>query len=302
MSKNKGNKFFRSNYWQTSGYNQALFQAFRTQIINLALTRFKWINLPATCDARFLEWTLLFNGLATIAKPKDKNAWYSTQATIDGHINVYDNPISWDSFGNNGWRFNVTPQNGILIYDNLSRQPIMPLLDIYARDLVDIMRTKQLNRQHQKIPFILTGSQDQKLDMTNLYKQVDGGEPAIIATDALNTIEFKALNTGVAYLGEQLQNELNNVWHLIYTVLGIKNIPFKTERQIKEEVNIVSEPSEMQSLSPLIARREACDRLNARFEPFLTEPISVVWREDNLTDNYNYMANIPERECAGDNE
>lgn len=295
MSKKK-NKFFHHNYWQSNAYNQQLFIAFRTQIINLALTRFKWVNLPATCDARFIEWTLLFNGIATIAKPKNKNAWYSTQATINGHINVYDNPVSWKSFGNNGWMFDVTPQNGVLVYDNLARQPIMPILDIYARDLVDIMRTKQLNRQHQKMPFILTGSQDQKLDMTNLYKQIDGGEPAIIATDALNTIEFKALNTGVNYLGEQLQNELNNVWRLIYTVLGIENIPLKSERQVENEVNINAEPADKHALSPLMARREACKRLNNRFEPFLTEPISVVWREDVLSNNYNYVTSIEKQE------
>lgn len=286
-------------YWQSSAYNSLMYESFRAQIINLALSRFKWINLPPTCDARFLEWTLLVNGVATIAAQRDApTVFYSTQAAALGSWNVYDNPVRWESFGNNGWRFEVSPENGVLIYDNLARQPLLPILELYARELTDIMATKRLNRQHQKIPFILKGSQDQKLDMLNLYKQVDGGEPAVIATNGMDSIRFEALQTGVSYIGEELQAEFMNVWNMIYTALGIENQNFKKERQIEDEVVTATRPSEMMALSPLDARRMECDKLNARFEPFLSRPIYPIWNQDVLSDNYMFAHSLEEKEAG----
>lgn len=299
MSRNSRRNRKNGVYWQTAGYNAIMFQAFRTQIINMALSRFKWVNLPPTCDERFLEWTLLLNGMATIAHPKKrKGTFYSTQATQLGAFNVYDNPVEWQSFGNGGWRFNVTPANGVLVYDNLAREPLLPILECYARELVDVMATKRMNRQHQKIPFILTGSQDQKLDMLNLYKQVDGGEPAVIATNSLSSIGFNALQTGVEYIGDELQAEFLNIWNMIYTALGIDNQPFKAERQIEDEVISATMPSNMMALSPLEARRDACRKLNERFEPFLSNPLDVVWRKDNQSEDYDLATSISARAKA----
>lgn len=289
------------NYWQSANRNNWLYWNFFTQVQNLALSRFKWINLPATCDERFLELTLLTQGVATICTPKQGNRhgnWYSTQAVQSYPPNVYENPTKWQSFGLNGWRFDCDNSNGVLIFDNMTRLPLQPVLDMYIWELVDIAITKNINRKHQRIPFILSGSQDQKLDMINMYKQVDGGEPAIITNKDISTIKFEALQTGVNYLGEALQAEMLNVWQQIYTALGIANMPFKAERQIEDEVNSVIEPSEMQALSPLTARRYACEKLNERFEPFINEPINVVWRHDNISNNYNYMTDIHEREST----
>lgn len=290
--------FYGTNYWQSADYNQRLFRSFQTQILNLALSRFRWINLPATCDERYLEWTLLTQGVATIAHPnkgKRKGNLFSTQAVIQNFPNVYENPTKWDSFGVNGWRFPVTPSNGVLVWENLPRMPLLDLLDIYARELTDVMRTKQLNRQHQKIPFLITGPQEKYLDMCNLYKQVDGGEPAILANDSIATIGFNALKTDVPYLGNELQEEMLNIWQNIYTLLGISSMPFKAERQVRDEITTATEPSAMMALSPLTARRYACKKLNARFASYLEAPINVIWRKDNASDNYNLEHNMVEQ-------
>lgn len=54
-------------------------------------------------------------------------------------------------------------------------------------------------------------------------------------------------------------------------------------------------PTQLMALNPLEARREACDRLNRRFPELFPEPIDVVWRQDNTSQNYNYLHNIQER-------
>lgn len=283
-------------YWATGAYNTRLFQMFRQQIIMLAMTRFRWLNLPATCDERYLEWTLLTQGVATIAHPKSQPAaFYSTQVAYASPLNVYDNPTRWMSVGNNGWRFNASNRTGVLVWDNRYRVPIIDWVDIWARELCDIQRTMQMNRMHQKIPYILKGPQEKRLDMINLYKQIAGGEPAVLATNGIETIDMDVLKTDVPFIGADMYAALQNQWNTIYMGLGINNIPFKEERQIEDEVRSQTAPTQLMALNPLEARREACERLNRRFPDIFTEPLEVVWREDNESDNYNYVNNIEEQ-------
>ena len=284
------------NYWATADYNRRVFTMYRQQIFEIAMSRFKWVNLPDSCDARFLEWILLNQGVATIAFPrKQPGFFYSTQMTYNAPLNVYDNPTSWRSMGNNGWQFSVTPRNGVVVWDNEFRVPILDWIDIYARELTDLTRTGQLNRMHQKIPYILKGPQEKKLDMTNLYKQIAGGEPAILATNGIEAIDVSVLSTEVPWLGAEIYAAKENLWNEIFMALGVPNLPFKQERQIEDEVRSQTAPHSLAALNPLDARRAACDKLNTNFEQYLEHPVQVVWNEDLLSKNYNYFNNIPQR-------
>ena len=81
MSKNRKDRrqspYDIDNYWQSAGYNSELFIIYRQQIMKLAMNRYKWINLPITCNERYLEYTLLTQGIATIAFPKSKEEYFT---------------------------------------------------------------------------------------------------------------------------------------------------------------------------------------------------------------------------------
>ena len=280
-------------YWESADLNQSIYWYYIDIISRIAMSRFRWLNLPKTCDERFLEWCLCYEGVATIAFPKKmRGTFYSTQAVTNGPINVYDNPSSWRSFGNNGWNFNCDNTNGVLIYDNITRFPVMEGIQLYANELTHIRMTKRINRMHQQVPFILKGPQEKRQDMANLFKQVAGGEPAILATDGIEQIDYDALQTGVQYLGTELAEDEKNVWDRIYTMLGIENNPFKAERQTEDEIRAQKQPTGLILMSSLGERRKAADKLNDRFGKYLTEPIQVVLRQDNESENWNFMHNI----------
>lgn len=280
-------------YWESADLNQSIYWYYIDIISRIAMSRFRWLNLPKTCDERFLEWCLCYEGVATIAFPKKmRGTFYSTQAVTNGPINVYDNPSSWRSFGNNGWNFNCDNTNGVLIYDNITRFPVMEGIQLYANELTHIRMTKRINRMHQQVPFILKGPQEKRQDMANLFKQVAGGEPAVLATDGIEQIDYDALQTGVQYLGTELAEDEKNVWDRIYTMLGIENNPFKAERQTEDEIRAQKQPTGLILMSSLGERRKAADKLNDRFGQYLTEPIQVVLRQDNESENWNFMHNI----------
>ena len=280
-------------YWESADYNSRLVRYYENLIMCMAMSRFRWLNLPPTCNERYLEWTLCLQGVATIAFPKkQRGVFYSTQAVQQGPYNIYDNPTKWESFGNNGWRFDCDNTNGVLIYDNISRYPIMEGIRLYAEELARIRITRTINRMHQLVPFVLKGPQEKEQDMRNLYKQVAGGEPAVIATNGIDAIEVDAIKTDVPYIAHDLNEDEENTWKQIYTMLGLANVPFKAERQTEDEIAAQKGPTQLTLLSYLEERRRSVRKLNARFGNFLEKPIQVVLRADNESENFNFQHNI----------
>lgn len=280
--------FYGDNYWQSAEWNQRSFRAYRDWICALAINRYKWINLPETCDERFLEFTLMRQGVATIAYPKNMPMqFFSTQVNMDGRWNVYDTPSHWQSIGNNGWRFNASPQTGVLVYDNRLRMPYYNQVEFFARRLAAIDRVEDINMRQQATPYLITAPRESINDAKQMYKQIAGGEPAIIGKPTLSNIDIQALNTQVPYLGKELSEKKLALWDEIYNFLGISHVGQKSERLTSEEVAASNEPSNLMALDGLNSRRDACKKLNERFGT----DIHVVWRKDNESDMYNYTRN-----------
>lgn len=298
-TKCNGNK----TYWQNADLNRRLYNYYYDVILKMAVSRFRWLNLPKTCDERYLEYTLVTQGMASIAFPhKLEGKFLSLQCAPQGKPNMYDRPIKWEAIGQNGTRYFCSRKNGVTVFDNETHFPLAVGIDLYANELAHLRITKRMNRLHQQIPFILDGPQEKRQDMMNLFKQIAGGEPAILTTDSMQQIEYKALSTGVAFLGEELAIDEANVWSRIYTMLGIKNSPVKQERQTEDEIRAQENPTTLIASSSLIERRKAADELNLRFGHLLEsdKPIQVVWRQDNISENYNLTHNIKSIAKAGE--
>lgn len=278
-------------YWGGLDYNARLLSAYQDQIYQLALTRYEWLGLPATVDPLYLERVLLFKGCATIAQPKKgkvRGLWYAAKMVTDGELGIYDRPTKWIAYSRDKLRFKVNPSNGVVVYDNVNRTPLLNALDLCARELVDIRKTKQMNRFHQKVPYMLVVPPDMELSAVNMLNSIMSGEPATIVNKTVKEFEPYRLGIDVPFLGAELTAAEQNVWNQVYTLLGISNITFKSERMIEDEVRSMSEPASMMALSGLVERRRAADYLNDRFGL----DVRVVWRADNESDNYNTLTNI----------
>ena len=284
-------------YWQASELNQRYAQFFRSQLLQLALARFRWENLPATCDARYLETQLVFQGMATLAFPREHpNLCLSLKAVPHG-INMYGNAPYWMCQGENDTNFYADNKNGVMIYDNMLRTSTVGNFSLLAYDMADIMRTKQVNRMHIKTPVVLVGDERYRQQMNELFKQSAGHEAGVIATRGINNIDFEAKTTGVPFLGKELNEDLQNTWNLAFTFLGISNLPFKTERQTADEVRDYSEPTDLLALNPLSCRREACDKFNDRFVTRVwgretPKPLGCYWHEDFESRSFNAMRDL----------
>lgn len=282
--------YYRDNYFQTVSYNETLFRCMRDDILQVALSRFKWVNLPDTCDARYLEWVLIHEGCATIAHPMDNPGYIlSLRAVEQGPRNMYDNPRAWRAMGQTGETdFSCTWSNGVFMWENETRFPIIQKINIWARELADIIRSKQINRFHTRMPVIISGASEQQFDMQNILKNITNGEPAIITTNGIDNIDVKVWNTNVDFLGTDLTTEYENTWNVIYRELGIPSMPFKAERRVTAEVEAYENQNELAALSPLDTRRVAAKKYCDRFADNLPYgEFYPVWNKDVVSDNYN---------------
>lgn len=288
-------------YWQSASTNQRTYFYYVDMMMKMALSRFRWLNLPESCDERYLEFTLVTQGMASIAFPrKMQGTFLSLQCAPQGQPNMYDRPVRWLAIGQNGTKFSCDARNGVVVFDNETRYPLMSGIQLYANELTHLRITRRINRLHQQIPFILKGPQERKQDMVNLFKQVAGGEPAVLATDDIQQIEYEAMSTGVQFIGEELAVDEMNLWSRIYTMLGLTNTTMKQERMTEDEIRAQKAPSELALESCLIERRKAAKEMNERFGAYLEAPIEVVMRQDNESQNWNLAHNVKSMLEAGE--
>lgn len=296
MGKKRG-----STFWQSAWMNDQAFLFYRMWILTLAVNRFKWIGLPPTCDARYLEQTLALEGVATISTPKGASVWTSTSAVTNGTPSLYETPRSWRSFGPGGFGYEVDPSNGVLVYNTRLRSPFPTgMIDMYARRLADYDRACDINIQQQKRPWLITAPAEKVNDLVNVYKQAAGGEPAILGLKGLVTdVQVQAFGTQVPLIIGEIDDGKRRIWNDIYTFLGIENLTRKAERSIEAEVTVESVPTTIMALDQLQARRDACEQWNSAFSEKAGYEIGCVWNHDNISKLYQAMILEPVADIQG---
>lgn len=300
-NRNKAQGFFGDNYWQSDDFNRRAFAKNLHMIYSLAINRFRWVGLPDTCDERFLEWTLHSAGMATICHSESTpDIWQSLRAIVTGEYSIYGYPTKWTAsgFGRYAHAYDVTPDNGELVYYSNSQpqqgaKPFAPALDFefYARKLAAYERAEDLNLTHQKTPWVFIAPQSKKQEVLEVFKQVMGGEPAIIGDNSTRDLisNISAINTGVPLIVEDLARAKQNTLNEILMLLGVPHLAFeKGERMIEDEARANSAPTNIMLLDCLAARRKACRQLNERFGL----EIDVYFNEDWESYNFNYANNL----------
>ena len=293
-NRSKRGDFFTDRFWQTDNYNARTFQKNFDMLLSLALNRFRWVNLPETCDARYLEWVLHRIGIATMSYDVNQptRIYTTLQAMPYGTYNMYGLPTQWRAVGYDGLTdYECDNDNAVLCYYNNSRFAPWNTLEIYARKMTHYERTEDVNLTNQMQPYIYIAPQEKKMELVNLVKQIQGGEPAVLGdTGLLDLVQrVTAIDTKTPLITEELarcwQNELNRA--LLW--LGIPHLAFeKGERMIEDEARANTAPTNVMLLDCLKARRDFCEQVNAKFGL----DVHVYFNEDLESYNYNYTHNI----------
>lgn len=276
----------------TKMLNNYTFLDFYKRLRLLALSVYKWENLPESMNERFLEKCLYYQGIACFVHD-EKLGFLNLRCLPSEQLNVYEEALKYTAFSIN---YNKTfdRDNIVLVRNNYEQLPTDTTIQLFARRLFEAERTTDVNIKAQKTPVLIKCPEKQRLTLKNLYSQYDGNSPFIFGDKDLDVSEFTVLNTNAPFVADKLSEYKRNIWNEALTFLGINNVETeKNERLVTDEVNANNNMIQLAAETMLLTRKQAAEEFNKKYG----FNVSVSVRSfKELTDNFN------EKEVANNGE
>lgn len=246
-------------------------------LTELSVNRFKWVGLPDTVDARFLEMTLFYNALSIFYFDEEYERYMAVRGAAT-HPNIYDNPTQFNILGQGTFKSKqVNSDNAVPIWANYMRIPDHDIVFLYATKLAEIDRTIEINLQSMRFSHIVFVDENERMSYMNVIRQHREGQPVIFGTNSLDPNKIQAFNVGIDKdIILNLQISKGKIWNECMTLLGIKNAnEDKRERMVVDEVNANEDQVASSRGVSLNARAQAADQINVLHNL----SVSVGWNE-----------------------
>lgn len=256
----------KTNFEESLSMNNYTYMQYAYRLMELSISMFEWKNLPEGVDERFLEMVLFTDGHAVFFKDDELGDYLALQCLINGKLNVYRIPINRRAFAVNGYQKKLTDKDSVIIFNNMLHTNSWLDVKMFAKRLYNLDRIIDVNANAQKTPILIKGNEQQRLTLTNLYKEYDGNAPVIFADKSLDMNALQVLSTQAPYVADKIYQLKTQIWNEALTYLGISNVSFqKRERMVSDEVTRSQGGTVASRYSRLNARRQACEQINKMF-------------------------------------
>ena len=256
----------KTNFEESLSMNNYTYMQYAYRLMELSISMFEWKNLPECIDERFLEMVLFTDGHAVFFKDDELGDYLALQCLINGKLNVYRIPINRRAFAVNGYQKKLTDKDSVIIFNNMLHTNSWLDVKMFAKRLYNLDRIIDVNANAQKTPILIKGNEQQRLTLTNLYKEFDGNAPVIFADKSLDMNALQVLSTQAPYVADKIYQLKTQIWNEALTYLGISNVSFqKRERMVSDEVTRSQGGTVASRYSRLNARRQACEQINKMF-------------------------------------
>ena len=256
----------KTNFEESLAMNNYTYMQYAYRLMELSISMFEWKNLPEGVDERFLEMVLFTDGHAVFFKDDELGDYLALQCLINGKLNVYRIPINRRAFAVNGYQKQLTDKDSVIIFNNMLHTNSWLDVKMFAKRLYNLDRIIDVNANAQKTPILIKGNEQQRLTLTNLYKEYDGNAPVIFADKSLDMNALQVMSTQAPYVADKIYQLKTQIWNEALTYLGISNVSFqKRERMVSDEVTRSQGGTVASRYSRLNARRQACEQINKMF-------------------------------------
>lgn len=260
MSKRK-----KQQSWESDISNAGTYQMWYGRLQEYALSMFEWTGLPEEINKRFLELKMYEEGRIVFHKDPDYG-FIVSPVMYGGAVNYYNEPTEYNAVAI-GYNRRLTPDEGVIVWNNYSRTPMIPTIRAYAYRLYQVEKTMDVNINAQKTPVLLLADEAQRLTLLNTYMQYEGNEPFIFGNKSgFDKDSIQVLTTAAPFVSDKLLTYKHSLWNEAMTFLGVGNAKQdKKERLVEAEVAANDEQIMASRYSMLQARQEACEQINKMF-------------------------------------
>lgn len=259
-------------FWDSADLNAIAMQYYLSRLSELAMSMFKWQNMPESIDERFLEYTLFYEGAILffhddgLVVNNTDEGYLALQVALGGDLDVYRVPDYRRAYATNGYQQVRNAKDSVIIWNNMLRMPEYGRMMYYARKLYEIDRAVDVNVKAQKTPVAILCDEKERLTMKNIYMQYDGNQPFIFGTKDLDLNSVTAIKTEAPFVADKLQALKENIWSEAMMCLGIPNSSGeKKERLVANEAVLSMGGTLASRSSRLEMRKRACEEINKMF-------------------------------------
>lgn len=255
--------------------NQDTATMFMWRLMNLAISVFKWDNLPEGVDSRMLEFWLLRDGfvgffydemLKSDEKRRAPEGYAVLPLLLQGEWDMYEYPKSRCAYAVNGFQYDCNEDNSVIIFNNYLRVPMWMTLWQYAYRLSEVQRTIDINCKQQRTARVIRCDEKERVTYLNAAKEVDEGRNWVHGNKNLDMDNFQVFDITTPFVANEMQVYKHQLWNEALTFLGIENVNTdKKERLISDEVINNMGDVEAERFTRLNARKQACDEINNLF-------------------------------------
>lgn len=251
--------------WDSARINNATYQFFFMKLMSVALTCFKWKNLPNSVDERFLELTLANRGSCLFFKDEELG-FLALPANLSGQLNVYNIPKMRQAFASTGYNKMCDDTDSVIIFNNYLHYSTLSIVEHYAVRLFEMQRTIDVNVKAQKTPKIFKSNEQQRLTLQNIFMKYEGNEDAIFIDKEFDMNALQVFDTSAPYVADKIRMLMSQTFSNFLNDLGVENITTeKKERIIESEAESAKGYIEMGRNIFLDARKQACNEINRMF-------------------------------------
>lgn len=279
----------------TSNREQYISQMLARNIAELAMNRFEWKGLPKEIDERFLEMTLLTNGLVLWYMEKAFDKLVCAQAAPSGYTNFMNQHVAFNVIGPGTQT--QDPQSGIAfmsktigaylptshadkdiewkrtrgipMWSNRMRIPELDVINIYSTRIAEIERTLEINSKNARQNKYISAPPNMQLSAVNLVRQMDEGVSVIQVTG--NMDPSAVVNVIDLEIDPNTYDKLSILrtrwWNECMNLLGIDGAnQDKKERLVAAEVDANNGQTDSMRYVALNERQAAAEIINEIFD------------------------------------
>ena len=252
--------------WDSARINNATYQFFFMKLMSIALSCFKWKNLPDSIDERFLELTLANRGSCLFFKDEELG-FLTLPANLSGQLNVYNIPKIRQAFASTGYNKMCDDKDSVIIFNNYLHFSTLSVVEHYAIRLYEMQRTIDVNVKAQKTPKIFKSNEQQRLTLQNIFMKYEGNEDAIFIDKDFDMNALQVFDTSAPYVADKIRMLMSQTFSNFLNDLGIEAITTEKKERINEaETESTKGYVEIGRNIFLNARKQACDEINRMFD------------------------------------
>lgn len=277
--------------------NDITFATYYEQLKHLAITSFKWRDLPDDIDPVFVEEMLYYYGLVAVFKDPIVGL-VALPAMQAGGFTITNQPKMVRAF---------SPRTGfsqllkyspalestecVLIHNtnrDLNASMFRAILASYAERLGEMKRTEDVNLYAQRTPITMVVPEGQVETYTNLLDRYNNFGQVIFGYKGLDVDTIKAINTLAPFVANLVDELFVKTWNEAVAYLGISAVGVSKRERVTLNESLMSMGSTVAFRNVRQEPREwACSRINEKWGTGISVEFEEVYRnnEKELTDN-----------------